>query len=108
MVVKDVRLLMRWRLGLHTAIVFAESEVIRVNEDKRPLLSEHCSACHWPELASRKAKLRLDTYDGASRAGVITRGKAADSELTVRTTNNDPKEMRPPTDRPRPHKHIRR
>ena len=31
----------------------------------RPILSEHCFACHGPDAKQRKAKLRLDTKAGA-------------------------------------------
>ena len=91
-----MKILMLLVILLHTAVVFSEPEGISFNRDIRPLLSEHCFACHGPDPASRKAKLRLDTYEGASRAGVVVPGKAADSELIARITSDDPEEMMPP------------
>ena len=50
------------------------------NRDVRPILAAKCFKCHGPDDAARKAKLRLDTRDGAE--AVV--GKPADSELVRR------------------------
>lgn len=69
---------------------------ILFNEHVRPILSEHCYACHGPDSSSRKADLRLDTREGA--AAVIKPGDVADSELVSRILHDDPDEVMPPPD----------
>ncbi|MDR3635252.1 MAG: PSD1 and planctomycete cytochrome C domain-containing protein [Isosphaeraceae bacterium] len=68
--------------------------------DVRPILARHCFACHGPDSAKRKAKLRLDTKDGAlgEYDGVrrITPGSLDDSEVYLRITSNDSDERMPP------------
>lgn len=67
----------------------------------RPLLSDRCFTCHGPDSAKRKAKLRLDTRDGALKLleddlWVIAPGDPARSEMVRRITSGDPDEMMPP------------
>ena len=47
-----------------------------------PILSENCFRCHGPDVKQRKAKLRLDTHEGALK--VVVPGKSAASELIRR------------------------
>ena len=69
---------------------------IHFNQHIRPLLSDHCFACHGPDSASRKADLRLDTQAGAMADGVVVPGRAGESELIARITSDDPEFMMPP------------
>jgi hypothetical protein len=67
----------------------------------RPLLSDRCFRCHGPDSAKRKAKLRLDTRDGAFKAlegdlWVIAPGDPSKSEMVRRISSSDPDEMMPP------------
>src|SRR5437868_13123763 len=69
---------------------------IEYNRDIRPILAENCFACHGPDSASRKAKLRLDQQEAAVKAGAIVPGKPADSELVRRIFADDVNERMPP------------
>lgn len=68
--------------------------------DVRPILARHCFACHGPDDAQRKAKLRLDTKEGAfvARDGVqaVSPGSLEESEAYRRVTSSDPGERMPP------------
>jgi hypothetical protein len=67
----------------------------------RPILSDHCFARHGPDQKSRKAKLRLDTREGAfaklpgGRATIVP-GKPNKSELIERVAAHDETEVMPP------------
>ncbi len=73
---------------------------VSFNFDIRPILSDRCFFCHGPDEGKRKAKLRLDTEDGATgpRKGgpAIIRGNPDESELIKRILSTDPEEMMPP------------
>ncbi|MFM1559347.1 MAG: DUF1553 domain-containing protein [Roseibacillus sp.] len=80
----------------------SRGEEIDFSRQIRPLLSKNCFACHGPDAAKRKAKLRLDTREGAvaKRKGVaaVVPGKSGESELYARITHDDPEERMPPED----------
>ena len=67
----------------------------------RPILSEHCYACHGPDDRARKADLRLDRPAAlraplASGESLITPGKPDESELVQRLVTTDEVEVMPP------------
>jgi hypothetical protein len=64
------------------------------NFQVRPLLADRCFACHGPDEKKRKAKLRLDTPEGAAR--VLGPGRPQKSELYRRITAADDEERMPP------------
>lgn len=68
----------------------------------QPILSDKCYHCHGPDEPARKAKLRLDTKEGAFRVkdgrAVLVPGKTAESELIRRILSRDPEEQMPPPD----------
>jgi hypothetical protein len=78
----------------------AAAQDVQFNRDIRPILSDRCFYCHGPDEKNRKAGLRLDTFEGATkdRGGykAITPGKPDESELIRRVTSHEPSEMMPP------------
>lgn len=70
------------------------------NYHVRPILSNTCYVCHGPDISTREAELRLDTYDGATarREGgqAIVPGNAKRSLLIQRVSAHDPEERMPP------------
>jgi mono/diheme cytochrome c family protein len=77
-------------------------ENLTFNEHVRPILADNCFGCHGIDAAHRKAKLRLDTFDGATadRDGVraIVPGKPGESEAWLRITSEHEDEVMPPPD----------
>lgn len=73
---------------------------VQFNRDIRPILSENCFACHGPDAAERKARLRLDTRAGlfAEVYGdhVVLAGKPDESLLLQRIATEDEDDLMPP------------
>ena len=67
---------------------------IDFNREIRPILSENCFQCHGPDLNKRKAKLRLDTREGAIASAIVP-GKAAQSKLVKRIISTGEERMPP-------------
>lgn len=85
------------------AITHAEEEKIVFNRDVRPILSQHCFACHGPDAHERKGELRLDVAEDALKGGeskkpAIVPGKPEESELWTRIISRVPDEVMPPLD----------
>ena len=82
--------------------VSAAEEKLSFNEHIRPILSDNCFACHGTDANHRKAKLRLDTPEGAfaerNDLRAVVAGKVEDSELWHRIVSTDPDEVMPPPD----------
>jgi hypothetical protein len=70
------------------------------NRDIRPILSENCFSCHGFDEKSRKAKLRLDLPEEATRehkgGTPIVPGDLAKSEVWQRIISDDPDDVMPP------------
>ncbi|HQR06653.1 MAG TPA: PSD1 and planctomycete cytochrome C domain-containing protein [Gemmatales bacterium] len=75
---------------------------LQFNRDIRPILSEHCFACHGPDKNKRKGKFRLDERDSALSKKAIVPGKSAESPLIERIFSKDEAEMMPPTETHKP------
>lgn len=69
--------------------------------DVQPILSAHCFNCHGPDQTSRKAGLRLDIADSATKenprsgATAVVGGHPEKSELITRIFSNDKNQMPP-------------
>lgn len=78
----------------------SESGPIDFNRDIRPILSEHCYACHGPDQNKRKAELRLDVKEGLFRkrdgVTIVDPKNVEGSELWRRITTDDAEERMPP------------
>ncbi len=86
---------------------FSALGAVDFGRDVLPILADKCYHCHGPDESARKAKLRLDTKEGAFRVvdgkAVITAGKSAESELVRRILSTDPEEIMPP---PKAHREL--
>ena len=97
-----------WLL-LSTAASANLGSPLSYNRDIRPILSENCFNCHGPDSASRKAGLRLDSFEAAvapNKDGFtsLVPGKAMESEIIKRALSQDPDEIMPP---PESHKTLK-
>ena len=84
-----LRLLILW------SAVCAATSAQDFDRDVRPILSDHCYACHGPDEASRQGGVRLDTRAGL--ASVVVEGDAGASPLIQRIRHADPSERMPPS-----------
>ena len=66
------------------------------DRDVRPILAEHCFACHGFDDQAREADLRLDNRQAALDAGAIVPGDASKSQLYQRITTEDHDQLMPP------------
>ena len=82
----------------------AAQDRIDYNWHVRPILSENCFQCHGPDEKARRANLRLDERDGATRMlnantgrRAIVPGDPASSELIKRVAHQNVAVRMPPT-----------
>jgi len=74
----------------------ADAPRVAYDRDVRPILAEHCFACHGPDAAARQADLRLDLRADAIAAGAIVPGKPQESLLVRRVYATTKEEVMPP------------
>jgi hypothetical protein len=72
----------------------AVAQTVSFNREIRPILSDRCYACHGPDSAARKSKLRLDR-EADSRLSIVP-GSAEKSELYARITSANRVKRMPP------------
>lgn len=85
--------------GSHSAHA---DDTVSFPQDVRPILSDHCFACHGPDAEKREADLRLDQADSVSESGAIIAGDLESSELWARIISDDPDTVMPPPDFKKP------
>lgn len=73
----------------------------------RPILVQKCYLCHGPDPSSRKAGLRLDTFEGATAlledsTRAIIPGDPEHSTLVWRINHSDPNTVMPPPETKQP------
>ena len=97
------------RLSSLPLLVLAASRLLAVdfNQEVRPILAQHCFACHGMDEHSRKAKLRLDLADSAHGKGksgeyAIVAGQPDKSEVVRRIFSHDNDELMPPPESKKP------
>ncbi|MEE2948048.1 MAG: PSD1 and planctomycete cytochrome C domain-containing protein [Verrucomicrobiota bacterium] len=87
-------------LAINFTVPLAGGGEIQFNRDIRPILSDHCFACHGPDANHRKAGLRLDIREGAvadlDDYSAVVPGAPAKSELLARITTSDDEDLMPP------------
>ncbi|HEX3999389.1 MAG TPA: PSD1 and planctomycete cytochrome C domain-containing protein [Pirellulales bacterium] len=86
----------------------AAAKPVDFNRDVVPILSNNCFKCHGPDGAQRKARLRLDVGEVATKPAesgsiAIVPGKPDKSELVERIFSSDDDERMPP---PKSNKHL--
>jgi len=83
----------------------ALADEVQFNRDIRPILANHCFACHGPDAAPREAELRLD-LEAAAKADrdpqVIVAHNAKASELVNRISTADHDLVMPPVEFDKP------
>ena len=84
-----------------------EASAVDFNREVRPILAQHCFACHGMDEHSRKAKLRLDLPESAHGKGksgeiAIVPGKPDESEIIKRIFSTDDEDIMPPPESKKP------
>src|SRR3954465_1063565 len=73
----------------------AAARRVEYNREVRPILAENCFACHGADSAARKADLRLDKREIATKNAIIP-NQPEKSPLIERILSHDAEEMMPP------------
>ena len=86
--------------GCHGSSIAANGRSVDFNEDVQPILAARCFSCHGPDPEMRKAGLRLDLGESATRSrpgrpDAIVSGHPDRSELIKRIESHDPHYLMP-------------
>lgn len=85
----------------------AAARKVSFDRDVRPILSNHCWKCHGPDAKERKAGLRLDQLDSATKPAesgkiAVVPNKPGESELLHRILSPDADAQMPPASEDKP------
>jgi Protein of unknown function (DUF1553)/Protein of unknown function (DUF1549)/Planctomycete cytochrome C len=84
------------------------SDKVSYQRDIRPILSDHCFACHGPDEQERKAELRLDIDLRSEATSLLALDKPDSGKIWQRITSLDDDEVMPPPDFHKPLKDDQR
>ncbi|MBL6724607.1 MAG: PSD1 domain-containing protein [Rubripirellula sp.] len=76
------------------------NSAVDFNQTIRPILSDHCFACHGPDSNDRQADLRLDTADGLQ--SILDSEERTRDYLLDRIHSKDPDSIMPPPEFQKP------
>lgn len=81
--------------------IFGQEQALHYQQKIRPIIVDHCLACHGVDEATREGGLRLDQREAALKGGesqspAIVPGKPDESELIRRITSSSSDEIMPP------------
>ena len=98
-----LRVLRVYTWGISVLATSAAAGPPSYNRDIRPLLADHCFACHGPDAGHRKGGLRLDRREDAlqpadSGRPAIVPGRPDESELVARLFSTQADDVMPPPD----------
>jgi len=88
--------------GYAVTLVPGNPEPVNFSRDVKPILSQRCFKCHGPDVETAASGLRLDSFEGATKArrggAAVVPGKPEASRLINQICQKDPQERMPPVD----------
>ncbi len=93
--------------GLVPVGALAAQRKVDFDAEVRPILSDHCFACHGPDARKVKGGLRLDVQESATHEAksgkiALVGGHPEQSELVHRILSSDPEVQMPPPETHKP------